>query len=104
MRIEEIPPMTRILSTLALSAALLLGGCQNPDGSTNWGNTLLLGAGIGAAAGLVAGAASDRPDRRYAQGYGNQGYGNRDYGNRGYWPGGYGQGYGRGHGRGYRGW
>jgi hypothetical protein len=52
--------MTRILSALALSAALVLGGCQNPDGSTDWGNTLLLGAGIGAAALLAGAASSDR--------------------------------------------
>lgn len=68
--------MTRILAALALSGSLLLGGCQNPDGSTNWGNTLLLGAGLGAAAGLMAGALSDQPHHRhYAQGYGRGSYG-----------------------------
>jgi hypothetical protein len=86
--------MTRILAALALSVSLLLGGCQNPDGSTNWGNTLLLGAGLGAAAGLVAGAVSDQPHHhRYAQGYGRRG----GYG------GGY-NGYGYGGPRSYRGW
>ena len=62
--------MSRILSALVLAGALVLGGCQNPDGSTNWGNTLLLGAGIGAAAALVAGAASDDGGtRRHAHRY-----------------------------------
>jgi hypothetical protein len=67
---KENSSMRRILAALALSGALVLGGCQNPDGSTNWGNTLLLGAGVGAAAALVAGAASDggRP-RHYSQNY-----------------------------------
>ena len=76
--------MRRMLAALGLSAALLLGGCQYPDGSVNWGNTLLLGAGVGAAAALVAGAASDNhPHRHYAGDYGrgyrapyNHGYGN----------------------------
>ncbi|WP_149537970.1 hypothetical protein [Siccirubricoccus phaeus] len=77
--------MTRILAALTLSLSLVLGGCQNPDGSTNWGNTLLLGAGVGAAAGLIAGAANDRPRHHYASGYGR--------GGRGYGPP-----------RGYRGW
>lgn len=82
--------MPRILAALGLSGALLLGGCQNPDGSTNWGNTLLLGAGVGTAAALLAGAASDQP-RHYAHGYRSApGYG-------GYYSGGYGRG-------GYRGW
>jgi hypothetical protein len=85
--------MRRILAAFALSAALVLGGCQNPDGSVNWGNTLLLGAGVGAAAALVASAASDhhRP-RHYAGGYG---------GYRGQ-PASYGRG-SYGHGGGYRG-
>jgi outer membrane murein-binding lipoprotein Lpp len=65
--------MRRILAAAALSASLLLAGCQNPDVSTNWGNTLLLGAGAGLAAALVAGAASDhRPPRHYAGGYGSR--------------------------------
>lgn len=83
--------MPRILAALTLSASLLLAGCQNPDGSTNWGDTLLLGAGLGVAAGLVAGAVGDQPrQHRYAQDYGRGGY-------RG--------GQGGGHaGRGYRGW
>ncbi|MFZ4406452.1 MAG: hypothetical protein ACOYOH_03880 [Paracraurococcus sp.] len=82
--------LSRLLTAAALSNALLLGGCQNPDGSTNWGNTLLLGAGIGTAAALIAGAGSDhRASRHYAGGYG----------------GGSGRGYGQGYGGGYRrGW
>jgi hypothetical protein len=80
----------RLLPALALGAALATAGCQNPDGSTDWGSTLALGAGVGLAAGLVAAAASDsgpryrQPPRRdrgsygygrpYAQGYGH-GYG-----------------------------
>lgn len=90
-------PRRSTISALALSAALALGGCQNPDGSTDWGSTLLVGAGVGLAAALVAGAASDngRPKRRhYAAGYGP--------------PRAYGHGYGRGgypgHAGGYRGW
>lgn len=62
----------RLFAGLALSGAVLLGGCQNPDGSTNWGNTLLLGAGVGTAAALVAGAAADEPRRppHYRRGHG----------------------------------
>ena len=64
---------SRLLTAAGLSAALLLGGCQNPNGTTDWGSTLLLGAGIGTAAALVAGAASDhRPSRHYAGGYGGR--------------------------------
>ena len=76
----------RLLPALALGAALATAGCQHPDGSTDWGSTLALGAGVGLAAGLVAASASDngrgrRHDRReyghrgngrsYAQGYGS---------------------------------
>ena len=92
---------TRLLPAAGLSAALLLGACQNPDGSTNWGNTLLLGAGVGTAAALIAGAASDNPRPRYYRG-GPGGYRTGYYGGppRGYYgsPGYYGRpGY-------YRGW
>jgi hypothetical protein len=79
----------RILPALALGAALATAGCQNPDGSTDWGSTLALGAGVGLAAGLLAASANDgghhyrQPARRgggsysgygrpYAQGYGNR--------------------------------
>lgn len=97
--------MTSRLLAAGLSAALLLGGCQNPDGSTNWGNTLLLGAGVGTAAALIAGAGTDRPrHRHYADGYGYAGY--RGY-RGGYYPGhgyarpSFGGGYGRPYGRGW---
>ncbi|MFC7609624.1 hypothetical protein [Teichococcus aestuarii] len=39
--------MRRILAPLALAGMLSLTGCQNPDGSTDWGSTLALGAGAG---------------------------------------------------------
>lgn len=38
--------MRRLLPALGLSAALLAGGCQHPDGSVDWGSTLLVGAGV----------------------------------------------------------
>ncbi|SDB68433.1 hypothetical protein [Belnapia rosea] len=83
--------MHRLAAVTLLSASLALAGCQNPDGSTNWGNTALVGAGVGVAAALVAGAATDNP-RPY-------------YGNRGYRPSPrYGYGGGHGYGRPYRGW
>ncbi|MBE9606809.1 hypothetical protein IAI18_18240 [Acetobacteraceae bacterium H6797] len=84
----------RFLPVLALSGALLTAACQNPDGSTDWGSTLALGAGVGLAAGLIAGSANDdgyrrnhyrRPPPRH---YGHRGY----YADRGYY------------GRPYRGW
>ncbi|EHM02140.1 hypothetical protein HMPREF9946_01440 [Acetobacteraceae bacterium AT-5844] len=64
----------RTLPILALAGSLLLGACQNPDGSTDWGSTLALGAGVGIATALVAGAASDdgpryRRGRYYDRGY-----------------------------------
>ncbi|SHI91501.1 hypothetical protein SAMN02745194_01360 [Roseomonas rosea] len=84
----------RLFPALALGAALATAGCQNPDGSTDWGSTLALGAGVGLAAGLVAAAASDngpryrQPPRRHQ---GSYGYGRP-----------YAQGYGHGYGRGWR--
>ena len=76
--------MRRVIAATALAASLLLAGCQNPDGSTNWGNTLLLGAGLGTAAALAAGAASDQPQRHYGRGgYGRGGYAG-GYGGRSY--------------------
>ncbi len=81
----------RFAAAALLSSSLLLVGCQNPDGSTNWGNTALLGVGVGVAAALAAGAASDNP-RPY---YGNRGYRS---------PPRYGHGGGYGYGRPYRGW
>ncbi len=79
----------RILPALALSASLLLGACQNPDGSVNVPASLALGAGV-ALAGIAIASANDQPrhrsyDRRPAYGY-------RDYG------------YERGYDRGYRRW
>lgn len=68
--------MRRILTPLALSAMLALAACQNPDGSTNWGQTLALGAGVGLGAALIAGAAADndRPRHYHRGGYGGRGY------------------------------
>lgn len=54
----------RLAAALTLSASLMLAACQHPDGSTDWGSTLLLGAGAGLAAALVAGAAADTPRPR----------------------------------------
>ena len=80
--------MRRVTAALALSAALLAGGCTDPYGRVDYGRTALLGVGVGAAAALTAGALADNP-RPY--------YGNR----RGYHGGGYGGGYGYGAPRGY---
>ena len=56
----------RLLPALALSASLALGACQTPDGQTDWGSTLALGAGAAALAGLVAVAANNsNNDNRY---------------------------------------
>jgi|GEM_PF-773343 len=56
----------RLLPTFALSAALALGACQHPDGSTDWGGTLALGGGIAALTGVALLAANDgRDDRSY---------------------------------------
>jgi hypothetical protein len=80
-----------ILPVVALSAALITAGCQNPDGSTDWGSTLALGAGVGAAAALVAASANDDGHRH--RGYDRGGY-RRGYDGYGY-RGGYNRGYGR---------
>ena len=78
--------MRKIIAAAALSATVALGGCANPNGSVNWGNTLLLGAGVAGAAGLVALASQNN------HGYGpNRGYGGSPQ-------------YSSGYGRGYRGW
>jgi hypothetical protein len=59
------------LTIAALGAALLLGGCVNPyDGQVDYGRSALLGAGVGAAAGLAAGAIADRPRQDYGYGGG----------------------------------
>lgn len=89
--------MRRLFPALALSAALLAGGCTDPYGRVDYGRTALLGVGVGAAAALTAGALSDRPrpyrgNRRTPYGSGVYGYGGS--------PGGYG-GYGYGPARGY---
>lgn len=86
----------RFLPALALAAALGTAGCQNPDGSTDWGSTLALGAGVGLAAGLLAASSGGhgknyrQPDRR---GYGSYGGYSRGYQGRPYAQG---YGYGRG--------
>lgn len=78
----------RILPVLALSATVLLGACQNPDGTVNLPASLALGAGV-ALAGIAIASANDQPrhqhyDRRPSYGYG--------------------RGYDRGYDRGYRRW
>ena len=57
----------------AIGALLLLAACQNPNGSTNWGNTVLLGAGAGAAAAGLAGILNDVNNSQSRQD--NYGYG-----------------------------
>jgi uncharacterized lipoprotein YajG len=75
--------MRKLLTAAALSATLLLAACQNPDGSMNMANTLLLGAGVAALAGGVALAANSNHgnhNRGYNRGYYSQynsGYGRR---------------------------
>lgn len=75
----------RLLPALALSASLALGACQTPDGQTDWGGTLALGAGAAALTGLVAVAAnnSNNNDRYYSQrryrGGPRHAYRDRDY-------------------------
>lgn len=97
---------------LALIACLGATACQNPDGSTDWGSSLAMGAGAGLAAALLAGITSGDDHGRYdkrgyvpvSRGYGRvehdrQAYAYReDYGRRherGVWNGYPGRGYGR---------
>ena len=93
----------RMLPLLALGAALLGAGCTDPYGRVDYGRTALLGAGLGAAAGLAAGAVSDQPRPYYGERRG-RGYDRGDYHGgsyrRGYYappppPPRYGYGYGR---------
>ncbi|HWX48647.1 MAG TPA: hypothetical protein VNZ61_11380 [Roseomonas sp.] len=86
--------MRRILPVLALAGGLLVAGCQNPDGTTDWGSTLALGAGAGLASGLIIGSLNDDGDRHHRHYRGRSPY-------RGY---GHGYGYGRPYGHHYRRW
>lgn len=61
-------PVRKLFPVFALGVALIAGGCQHPDGSTDWGNTLLLGAGVGLAAAAIAGAAADDTPKRARHG------------------------------------
>jgi len=85
----------RVLPALALSGALFLGACTNPDGSLNVPGTLALGAGA-AIAGLAIASANDRPrhrnyDRRWDSGY-DRGWRQPSYGyGRPHYASGYGQ-------------
>ncbi|MDO9503324.1 hypothetical protein [Falsiroseomonas sp.] len=82
----------RVFPALALATTLLLGACQNPDGSVNVPASLALGAG--AALGVAAIASANDNSHRHRGYYRQPQYGySRPY-------------YGRGHGynRGYRGW
>lgn len=64
----------RLLPALALSASIALGGCQHPDGSTDWGGTAALGLGAAALVGLAAVAANNSDDGRYRRDYRRAGY------------------------------
>ena len=75
--------MRKMIAAAALSSALLLGACQNPDGSVNMGSTLLLGAGVAALAGgavLASNSGHGYQNYGYNQGYAPQyGYGRRGW-------------------------
>jgi len=69
----------RVLPFLALGATLLTGGCYDAYGRIDPARTALLGAGVGAAAGLGVAAVSQPPAPRYYYGppryyYGSPGY------------------------------
>lgn len=97
--------MKTTLRALCLSALVAAAGCTDRNGRVNWGETALLGVGLGGAAALAGGAltdASNRPYNSYGYGRGYDGYG-RGYGG-GYRHGGLppvaGYGYGGGYGYG----
>ena len=58
----------RVLPILALGATLLTGGCYDQYGRIDPARTALLGAGVGAAAGLgVAAASQPAPNYYYGR-------------------------------------
>jgi len=70
----------RLLPTLALASAVMLGACQNPDGTTNVPQSLALGAGVllaGVALVAVAGNSDSNDSRQYRRGHDRYGYGGR---------------------------
>lgn len=89
--------MRKQMLVVAGLAALALAGCQNRDGSTNWGQTIGLGAATGLGAAVIGGAVNDHNNRPAHRGYGyhrqprhqpqhGSYYGREPY-NRGYHPG-----------------
>jgi hypothetical protein len=87
--------LQKLLSALALSGLLGATACTDGYGRYDPVATGLLGAGVGAAAGLAIGAAATRPSRnhyhapppRYGWGYGRPVYGPRYGWGYGYRPG-----------------
>ena len=72
--------MRRLLPILTLSAAVMLGACQNPDGTVNVPASIALGAGV-ALAGVAIASANDGP--RYSHhGYRQPRYARPHYGHR----------------------
>ena len=69
--------MRKGLMVVLSAASLGLAACQHPDGSLDLGNTLLLGAGVAAVAGVAASQPSYQP---VGWGYGHRGYGYRHHG------------------------
>lgn len=56
---------------LALAVILPLAACQNPNGSTNWPETLGLGAGLGFGAAALGGLFNDSSRNQRYGGYGH---------------------------------
>lgn len=91
--------MKRIRVAAALALLLPAAACKNSNGSTDWGETLGLGALVGVGAAAAGGLLNDvgnsqREPRRgrygYGSGYGSGAYyGNDAYRGGGYNPGGY---------------